>query len=104
MVRLEKDAVFSIFTVSIQQTDERLTVNQDSVNKRVHGPYIRCPVCMTETPRKGEQPFLQLTQLAPICKRTESHAEDSQNCETKLGDVAKSGFQHGLGIQAIDPK
>src|SRR5436190_15079242 len=104
MAQLKPDVAFSPSMITIQRTDERLTVNQDSVNKRVHGPYIRCPVCMTETPRKGEQPFLQLTQLAPICKRTESHAEDSQNCETKLGDVAKSGFQHGLGIQAIDPK
>ena len=56
---------------------------------------------MAQSPGEGEQPVLELQQLAPLRKWTKGNGEDTHHTESQFDDVSEPRSENGFGIQAV---
>lgn len=83
-----------------QSTRKRLvhTWNQNTVRERIHCPYIRSPVSVTQASREREESLLQLEQLAPRSKGTKRQSEHAQYANPEFESISKPRSKYRPGI------
>ena len=81
-----------------------LTKYEHTIAKRVHGPHIRRPVGMTQSPRKGKESAQHLRNLLIIHKRPECQSRDNSDTEAKLDAIQPSNVEDRPRAKTVCPK
>lgn len=98
MAPLEKDKSEAILTHVSQQ---RLTVDQDTIRERVHGPDVGRPVSVTKTSREWEQSLQDLRDLLIVDEGSERKTCDKSNAQAKLDAVEELYVEYGTRSEAV---
>lgn len=72
---------------SKHKSQQRLTVDQDTICERVHGPDIGRPVSVAKTSREREESLQDLWNLLIVDKGSECESCDDTDAQTKLDAV-----------------
>jgi hypothetical protein len=78
-----------------------LTWNQSSISERVHCPNIWSPIGMAQPPGEWEESILELQQLTPLRKGTESNREHTNHTHPKLENVSETRAEYRSRIQTV---
>lgn len=68
----------------------QLTIDEHPVGERVHCPYIRRPVRMTETTREREQTLEHLLELSPECERPKGTGKHRDDAHTQFDAIEEA--------------